>query len=203
MRLKMSAVARCTKPATIALSLFVAMSGCDEEHGADSGSSSDSEGQAPPAAQSCSDDLESNPAWVQLEFEVLQLVNDMRRQGADCGERGRFGPAPALKSDPRLRCAALLHSKDMADRRFFDHGNPDGENPLDRIRKTGYEGRLVGENIAAGQPSASAVMAGWMKSDGHCANIMKQEYTEIGVGYIHASGTKYKHYWTQNFGQSK
>lgn len=189
----------------LALSLLVALAGCEEEPGSGSGGDGGGggQGQSEPIAQVCSDEAQIDRKWVEFESQVLKLVNEVRAEGAVCGSRGGFGPAPALKADARLRCAALKHSQDMADRNYFEHNNPDGENPLDRIRKTGYSGRLVGENIAAGQDSPAAVMKGWMKSDGHCANIMKKEYTELGVGYVKQSGTKYKHYWTQNFGASK
>jgi uncharacterized protein YkwD len=39
-----------------------------------------------------------------------------------------------------------------------------------------------------------------MKSDGHCRNIMKPGFTEIGIGYFYDSGSDYKHWWSQEFG---
>lgn len=118
-----------------------------------------------------------------LEEEVLQLVNNQRAAGADCGSQGTFAPASALIMDPALRCAARTHSTDMGTRQFFDHINPDGENPGDRLARAGYQASTWGENIAFGYPTAQAVMDGWMQSDGHCANIMRPMFTEIGVGY--------------------
>lgn len=200
MRLDLPALLRWNYSGKLAICLCLVGSGCENEQDLAPDKSSDGGTQMqPPETKACSEDGK----WHEVEFEVLKLVNEVRAKGAVCGSRGAFGPAPALKADARLRCAARLHSQDMVDRKYFEHDNPDGEGPLDRIKKTGYSGRLVGENIAAGQSSASAVMAGWMKSPGHCANIMKAEYTELGVGYVHGSDTKYKHYWTQNFGASK
>ena len=43
-------------------------------------------------------------------------------------------------------------------------------------------------------------MNGWMNSTGHCTNIMKAGYADIGVGYAFVSGSSYGHYWTQDFG---
>ena len=55
------------------------------------------------------------------------------------------------------------------------------------------------ENIAAGQPTVTAVMDAWMASPGHKANILNCAYTDIGVGYaVNSSGTPY---WTQDFGK--
>jgi uncharacterized protein YkwD len=93
----------------------------------------------------------------------------------------------------------------MSARAFFDHTNPDGLDPFQRMAAVGYAGRTMGENIAAGQPSPESVMAGWMASDGHCANIMRGSFTEIGIGYFTDGGgggfgRGYTHFWTQNFG---
>lgn len=52
-----------------------------------------------------------------------------------------------------------------------------------------------GENIASGYPTAAAVVAGWMGSDGHRANILSPNYTVMGIGYS-AAGS----YWCQQFG---
>lgn len=128
------------------------------------------------------------------EERVLELVNQRRAQGADCGSEGSFDPTRALVMDPILQCAARLHSVDMAERDFWGHTNPDGEGPFERIEAAGYTGGWPqGENIAAGYPTPEAVVDGWMKSDGHCSNIMEPGFTEIGVGV-------YQNYWTQKFG---
>lgn len=55
-----------------------------------------------------------------------------------------------------------------------------------------------GENIAAGQANASAVMSSWMTSSGHRANILGG-YSHLGVGHVYAPGTRYGHYWVQVF----
>ncbi len=140
-----------------------------------------------------------DPAWAQLELDVLELVNQVRAQGADCHGKGMFGPAGPLTMDPALRCAARKHSADMAARNFFDHTNPDGETPWDRMAKAGYGNYSnAGENIAAGSADAQGTMNQWLGSDGHCANIMNPAFQHIGVGY--STGGQYGHLWTQVFG---
>lgn len=136
-----------------------------------------------------------------LEQQVVELVNERRAQGANCGREGSFSPTGSLTMDPVLQCAARLHSVDMAERNYMDHVNPDGESPFDRITAAGYTGGTPqGENIAAGYPTAEAVVNGWMASDGHCSNIMEPGYTEIGVGYFHNPNSEFHTYWTQKFG---
>jgi uncharacterized protein YkwD len=136
------------------------------------------------------------PTW---ESEVVALVNAERARGGSCGANGEFPPSSPLTVNASLHCAARVHSKDMADRDFFDHVNPDGFDPFDRMQEAGYGGFSVqGENIAAGTTSAQATMDGWMASDGHCANILNPAYREIGVG-AYEGGGQFVHYWTQTF----
>jgi uncharacterized protein YkwD len=58
---------------------------------------------------------------------------------------------------------------------------------------------VVGENIAAGQPTPEQVVAGWVQSPRHCANLMAAEYTEMGVAYATEPHSAAGTYWTQMF----
>jgi uncharacterized protein YkwD len=136
--------------------------------------------------------------WTTWEFEVLDIVNQRRAEGADCGGEGDFPPVPPLQMHANLRCAARMHSMDLVERDYFDHQNPDGDGPSERATDAGYTGRGAGENIAGGNATPEATMQQWMDSDGHCANIMRGSYQFIGIGYY--PGGEYRHYWTQVFG---
>ncbi|KDN87271.1 CAP domain-containing protein [Kitasatospora cheerisanensis] len=122
-----------------------------------------------------------------LGQQVLDLVNVQRAQ-AGC---------PAMRSNAKLAAAAQEQSDDMAARSFFDHTNPDGDGPQQRIDAAGYEWSGWGENIARGQKDAAAVMNSWMNSPGHRANILNCKFTELGVGVHQGSGGPW---WTQDFG---
>lgn len=135
-----------------------------------------------------------------LEDQVLAEVNARRAMGAVCGDK-TFGPAPPLANHAALRTAARGHSKDMATRNYFDHNNPEGKGPKERIMAAGWlNPGYSGENIAAGNGTSSATVNQWMKSPGHCENIMDKDFKYLGVGYFANPGAKYQHYWTQNFG---
>jgi uncharacterized protein YkwD len=138
-----------------------------------------------------------DPEYAALEEEIVVLVNQFRAEGATCGDE-EMPPVGPLTMDPSLQCAARVHSKDMADRDFFDHDNPDGDGPSERMDEAGYDGRGWGENIAAGRDTAVRTMEQWMNSPGHCLNLMGEDYTLIGVGYY--PGGEYGHLWTQTFG---
>ena len=63
---------------------------------------------------------------------------------------------------------------------------------------TGYAWSFAGENIAAGQPTVSSVMSGWLASPGHCANIMKAEFRDVAVSCVSQAGSSYGRYWTMS-----
>ena len=89
----------------------------------------------------------------------------------------------------------------MATNDYFSHTSLDGRTFSQRIQDAGYAGGFPqGENIAAGSSTPQAVVNAWMASSGHCSNIMKGGYADIGVGYGFLAGSTYGHYWTQNFG---
>ncbi|WP_344444331.1 CAP domain-containing protein, partial [Kitasatospora nipponensis] len=119
--------------------------------------------------------------------QVLDLVNAQRAQNG-CGP---------LTANAKLQSAAQGQSDDMAARSFFDHTNPDGAGPQQRIDATGYHWSTWGENIARGQVDPAAVMDSWMNSPGHRANILNCSFKEIGVGIHLGPGGPW---WTQDFG---
>ena len=139
-------------------------------------------------------------SWTRLEADALAEVNAARARGADCGSEGVFGPAPALRLNPILVGTARAFSQDMGDRNFFDHTDPDGLDPFQRMEAAGYRGGAMGENIAAGYSTGAEVVAGWLTSDGHCRNMLDPDFGVIGIGYASVPGSDYTEYWTQNFG---
>ena len=82
----------------------------------------------------------------------MQLINERRAAGANCGSAGSFAATGAVAWSDALTLAAYGHSKDMADRNYFDHTSLDRRVLSDRINATGYAWSSIGENIAAGYP---------------------------------------------------
>ena len=153
--------------------------------------------------------IECNPGddwpldWQRFEFEVLSETNRFRAMGYNCDTEGSFGPAGPLEMDTVIREAARGHSLDMGEQNYFMHDSLDGRSFSDRMRNAGFMGAFPwGENIAAGQRSPVDVVQGWMESDGHCANIMNPAYRVIGIGYAFVEGSRFGHYWTQDFARS-
>ncbi len=89
----------------------------------------------------------------------------------------------------------------MARNNYFSHSDRDGSNPAQRVERAGYRHRATGENIAAGgQMKAEDAVAGWIKSPGHCANLMNPAYSEMGVAFAVNPRSEMGVYWTQAFG---
>ena len=135
---------------------------------------------------------------ARIRSRVVALVNEARSHARRCGSE-RFAAAPPLRVSSTLTDAAEAHAADMARRKFFEHRGSDGSQPKDRVARAGYAHRLTGENIALGPQSAEEVVAGWLDSPGHCANIMEPRFQDIGIGL--AVGRKRgQTYWVQEFG---
>ncbi|MFE0405710.1 MULTISPECIES: sigma-70 family RNA polymerase sigma factor [Streptomyces] len=144
-------------------------------------------GQAPTRASRKAASAPQQEAPSGTVGQVVALVNK-ERAAAGCGP---------LAEDSLLDKSAQAHSADMAARDFFDHTNPDGADPGQRITAAGYRWSTYGENIAMGQQTPEAVMESWMNSPGHRANILNCSFKDIGVGVHEGPGGPW---WTQNFG---
>ncbi len=131
---------------------------------------------------------------------VLQLVNAVRASGARCGDKS-FGAAAPLQESALLDKVAYGHATDMARHDYFEHVDLSGHDPADRLHATGYREKLIGENIAYGPSSAEEVVAGWMHSPGHCANIMDSRFVEMGLALAPGQGARRGLYWDQELTQ--
>jgi len=121
---------------------------------------------------------------------VLDLTN---------AERQKAGLEP-LALNTELSDSAQSYSQVLASSGCFDHTCGPTPNFADRDGAVGYTGwTAIGENIAAGYSTPEDVVAGWMASAGHRANILSPNFTEMGVGLATGDG-QYGTYWTEEFG---
>ncbi len=114
---------------------------------------------------------------------ALKEVNMIRASGATCGTT-LHNPVATLTWNEQLAAAALSHAKDMHANNFFHHKSSDGSQVDKRVTDAGYNWATVGENIAKGYNSLSAVMVGWKGSATHCKNLMSADYTEVGIANV-------------------
>jgi uncharacterized protein YkwD/uncharacterized membrane protein required for colicin V production len=120
------------------------------------------------------------------EVQMLVLVNQ---------ERAKVG-VKSLTMDSTLREVARAHSRDMFERGYFSHIDPDGHDPFDRMKAAGASFTAAGENIAYA-PSLSVAHDGLMNSPGHRANILSPDFGKVGIGII--DGGVYGKMFSQEF----
>ena len=119
-----------------------------------------------------------------FEMQVLNLCN---------AERAKYGLAPLTWDAANLAPGAAVRAQEIT--LYFSHTRPDGSSCFTAVRNPGR----LGENIAAGQWTPEEVVAAWMNSPGHRANILNGKFTKLGVGYVYVPGDMYGHYWVQMF----
>jgi hypothetical protein len=135
---------------------------------------------------------------TESELDLFALLNFARQYGVSCTGEGAGESAPAVEMRPELRCAARLHSRDMSDRDFFDHVNPDGEGPEDRMRSAGFtDFRIAAESIARGpafdgtDPYA-AFQELFSAGGNECENLLDPGFDSVGIG-------RFGDFWTLDF----
>ena len=132
------------------------------------------------------DDEEGWP-FADWEWEVLMLVNK---------ERHKEGLEP-LTGFSLLQQVNDVRAEELTE--YFSHTRPDGSSCFTALDQAGVPYSYAGENIAAGYSDLEAVMAGWMDSSGHRANILNVNFQHIGVGYHYNASSYYRRYWVQMF----
>lgn len=105
---------------------------------------------------------------------LLELVNEQRTKSG----------VPALSLSSELNQAAIGKAGDMFAKNYWAHISPTGETPWTFITRAGYRYIYAGENLAKSFNTSEEVVAAWMNSPTHRANILKSEYSEIGFAVL-------------------
>lgn len=123
-----------------------------------------------------------------IQFRMLDSVNALRRNAG----------VPAVELNAQLTAAAATHSRDMAvQNRPWLFGS-DGSSPLDRARRVGFPGRLLGENISESFESETQTLAAWMTQEDTRAVILEPRARFMGFAWFQETGGKL--WWTLNMG---
>lgn len=128
-----------------------------------------------------------NNPYAELARDVLYYTNE---------ERAKHG-LTALTWEDDVAKVAQKYSEYMAKNNFLAHEGIDGSTPKTRIDDGEIKYTSLGENIGMGTEHAKDIVRAWMESEGHRANILRPEYTHLGVGV--ARGDNGYLFWTQNF----
>lgn len=101
-------------------------------------------------------------------------------------ERQRFGLKP-LSVNTSLIVSATNKANAMLQADCWSHFCPEGKSPWDFFDSAGYTYVFAGENLAEGFRENGAVMNAWMNSPTHRENVLKGEFTEIGIGFAYGN----------------
>ena len=104
---------------------------------------------------------------------VVTLIN---------AQRANAGLKP-VTVNATLMAEAQRFSDVQAQLRTLSHRGTDNTTAGQRLTAAGYRWAFYGENLAAGQETPEAVVAAWMASPGHRANILAPKAREIGIGH--------------------
>lgn len=112
---------------------------------------------------------------------------------------------PLLKTNAKLNISAEKKARDMIDKGYFEHKSPTGVTVSDLGDQVGYDYIIMGENLALGDfKNADDLMAAWMASPGHRANILNPHYQDIGVSaFMGEYNGNYVWFAVQHFGTDK
>lgn len=111
-------------------------------------------------------------------------------------ERERNG-LPALLASPELNAVADIRAPELAVN--FEHIRPNGQRWTDQMHSAGIYYRDAGENIAALYTPPADIVYQWINSPSHRSNLLSPLYTHAGSGYAEIPGSRYTHYWVQNY----
>jgi uncharacterized protein YkwD len=134
-----------------------------------------------------------------ISRRVLELINQARAGARRCGATP-FASAPPLVLNATLEHAAAQYARDLASFGYLDHTGRDGSSPAQRITRSGYRWREVGENLARGIMTPEDAVAGWLHSPEHCANLMDPAFRQMGVAYAVNPRNDAGVYWALEFG---
>jgi len=159
---------------------------------------------AAPSLAGTGDPIDGTPSWAERDLHVWTNVariaphafpKDADEGGCSPSEWATTPPTRPLRFHLDLARVARQHSQDLrsADQ-GLSHDSTDGTDMVERIQPVYGPGKAFGENLAYGYPTArSAVLQGWMCSDGHRKNLLDPRYDEVGHGVA-------GHYVTQDLG---
>ena len=125
-----------------------------------------------------------------IQFRILDSVNSLRAASN----------APAVSLNAQLNAAAATHSRDMSIQNRPWHFGSDGSSPIERVRRVGYNGRLIGEAISETYETEVQTLAAWMEEENTRRIILDPTAQDMGFSYFQETNGKI--WWTLVLGGS-
>lgn len=119
-----------------------------------------------------------------VTFSMVDSVNTLRAAAG----------VPPLALNAELTAAAATHSRDMSVQNRPWHFGSDGSSPVDRARRVGYTGQMLGENISETYETEVETLAAWMDVPDTRAVILDPAARQIGFSWFQEPSGKL--WWT-------
>ncbi len=119
-----------------------------------------------------------------IQFRMLDAINSLRQAS---------GASP-LALDPNLNAAAATHARDMSNQNRPWHFGSDGSSPIDRARRAGFDGELVGENISETYETELETLGAWMDQPDTRRVILARNARRMGFSWHQEANGKI--WWT-------
>ena len=120
----------------------------------------------------------------EVQFRMLDSVNALRNSAG----------LVQVELESRLTAAAATHSRDMQVQNRPWHFGSDGSSPIDRVRRVGYSGQLLGENISETYETELETLAAWMEQPDTRRILMAPDGRQMGFSWYQENGGKI--WWT-------
>ncbi|OWU86005.1 transmembrane protein [Oceanicola sp. 22II-s10i] len=115
----------------------------------------------------------ANGQEARIQYEMLDAVNALRQASG----------ATPVQLDPRLNAAAATHSRDMANQNRPWHFGSDGSSPIDRVRRVGYYGAMLGENISETYETEIETLSAWMEQPDTREVVLDRRAQDLGFAW--------------------
>lgn len=119
-----------------------------------------------------------------IQYNMLDSINTLRQAS------GR----PPVQLNAQLNAAAATHARDMSVQNRPWHFGSDGSSPIDRVARTGYAGKMLGEAISETYETELETLSAWMDEKGTRDVILDPRARNIGFAWVQESGGKI--WWT-------
>lgn len=126
----------------------------------------------------------SSGSTSKIQFRMLDSINTLRQASG----------APAVQLDAKLNAAAATHARDMSVQNRPWHFGSDGSSPIDRVRRVGYPGVMLGEAISETYETELETLSAWMAQPDTRAVLLDKRATNIGFAWFQERNGKI--WWT-------
>ena len=136
---------------------------------------------------------------LQFQQNPEQLLGAYEQECLDITNAFRVAQGkPVVLYDAAAARVAYAYAKDLAERNFFDHKDPEGRGPMERMAEAGLDIHKVTENLARGYGDAILVFQAWVNSASHRQGML-EDNVYLGVGAYYKEDSKGKYYFVQEF----